>query len=234
MQEISRYFGNPYRTVRITDKRFFNYLGDHIQHLKANNEGGRHDAMIAKLEPLHAAMAADMSREDVNRVERIGKTRSVDQLVDLFEADVQRYEGAVKSAFGLDSENYIKFFPAGQTEYNNITRTDAPTLLQRWGTLTGKHRDDFAPAVVTLFSTYYDRYKTLREAQQQLQTNVDDADDDVLETRLAAELGMVESLHHIGTLFPGQVERCSSYFKQHLLLPRSGGGQEAAEAPKPA
>lgn len=233
MMEIGRYFANPYRDRNITDKRFFNYLGDHIQHLKANNEGGRHDAMLAKLEPLHAAMDADMSREDVSRVERIGKTRSVDQLVDLFEDDVRRYEGSVKSAFGLDSENYIKFFPAGQTEYNNITRTDAPTLFQRWDALTGKHKDDFAPAVVTLFSTYYDRYKTLREEQQKLQTNVEDADDDVTASRLAAELGMVESLHRIGAMFPGQEARCSSYFNTSLLMPRGGSGEEEVEAPKP-
>ena len=51
--------------------------------------------------------------------------------------------------------------------------------------------------------------------------------------RLAAELGMVESLHRIGALFPGQVERCSSYFNPSLLLPRSGGGEEEVEAPKP-
>ena len=230
MLVFERYFENLFDDDRFIDARFINFLDDHLQRTKAQNDGGRHDALIATLQQVIAALRANQTTEDVARVRRIGKTYSLDALVALFKADVRQHEGTIKGLFTRESETYIEFFPQGLTEYDNLTRPETPTLVKRWQTLTAGHAASLPPAVVTLFSTYGTRYQTLREQQQTQQGMVDDAGQDGNDARTIAELAVVAGMHQIGALFPGQAARCASYYNQSLLLPQ---GQDQKTPPAP-
>lgn len=227
MLGMERYFENPYDDDDITDERFINFLDDHFQRVKAQNEGGRHDALLAALALVIPALRANQSAGDVARVRRIGKTRSLDALVALFQADVRQHEGTIKGVFKKDSETYIEFFPEGLAAYNDITRTDTPTLLDRWRTLTNAHASNLPPAVVTLFGAYDTQYKTLRDQQQQQQGNLEKADTEGDDARTAAELAVVGGMHHIGGLFPGQAARCAGYYNRSLLFPQGPDKEDA-------
>ena len=227
MLEIHRFFDNPYDDDAITDERFINFLDDHRQRVQAQNEGGRHDALLVALDAAIAALRANQTTQDVARVRRIGKTSSLDALVELFTADVRQHEGTIKGLFKKESETYIEFFPEGLEEYNNITRPATPTLLSRWKTLTTSHAANLPPAVVTLFGAYEAKYKTLRGQQQEQQGKVEEADTEGDDARTTAELAVVAGMHHIGGLFPGQAERCAGYYNQSLLFPQGTGEDDA-------
>ena len=229
---MERYFDNPYDDDDIIDERFINFLEDHLQRVKAQNEGGRHDALIAELEAAIPALRANQSAGDVARVRRIGKTRSLDGLVDLFKADVRQHEGTVKGLFKKDSDTYAEFFPEGLDEYDNITRTTTPTLIKRWETLTTDHAGSLPPTVVTLFGAYDTQYKTLRDQQQEQQGKLEKADTAGEDARTAAELVVVGGMHHIGGLFPGQAARCAGYYNRSLLFPQ-GSGTDPKPTPAP-
>lgn len=231
MLEMHRFFDNPYDDDTITDARFINFLDDHRQRVKAQNEGGRHNALLAALDAAIAALRATQTAGDVARVRRIGKTSSLDALVELFTADVRQHEGTIKGLFKKESETYIEFFPEGLEEYNNITRPNTPTLIKRWETLTSSHAGSLPPTVVTLFGAYEAQYKTLRGQQQEQQGIVAKAGTVGDDARTAAELAVVAGMHHIGGLFPGQAARCAGYYNQSLLLPQGPGG---AAVPPPA
>lgn len=228
MLGMERYFDNPYDDDAITDARFINFLDDHRARVKAQNEGGRHDALLATLDTVIAALRANQTTGDVARVRRIGKTKSLDALVGLFKADVRQHEGTIKGLFKKESETYVEFFPEGLEEYNNINRTDTPTLLKRWETLTTSYAGSLPPTVVTLFGAYGAQYKTLRGQQQEKQGEVEKADTEGDDVRTTAELAVVGGMHHIGGLFPGQAERCAGYYNQSLLFPQ---GPDADDAP---
>jgi len=164
MISLENIFKNHFDSARISDDNLAKFAQDHLARLRAA-QNHAFDDLMAETESVYLAYAGSVSGEDLRTVQRISATRSTDDLLQDFKAEVSRQEGLIRSLFGKDTPEYLLFFPQGATEYANAVKANVQTLMDRMADLMQAHAQTILPDVVSRFVTLRNDYVRQLKAQ---------------------------------------------------------------------
>ncbi len=167
MLNLQTFFKNPFESERIGDDDMRKFSEDHLNRTIANNGGGVYTPIITPTTPLVSAFASAIDAENLKAGIQKGGTLNVDNIIEEFKKKVSRREGAVRSAFGDDSSQYLEFFPQGLTEYSNATKANVVTLMTRMKDRTDFYKAELGDAIAAEFAELLDRYNLERTKQLQ-------------------------------------------------------------------
>lgn len=168
MLNLQTYFKNPFDTSAISDDNLRKFSEDHLQRTIANNGGGIYSSIVDTTSPLVTTYARAIDAENLKASIQKGETLNVDNVIEEFKKKVSRREGAVRSAFGDDSAQYLEFFPLGLSEYSQLTKANVVTLMNRMKDRTEFYKVELGEAIFNEFDDLLTRYNT--ERNKQLQT----------------------------------------------------------------
>jgi hypothetical protein len=162
---ISQFFSNPFARIKVGSGKFYKFVEAHLQSLKANNEGGKFDVLIAKLTALLNPYQAWLSTQDKSTIDREDDTDTVNLLLDDFEDFVDVLWKEVNFVFADNNSVIHNLFPNGKSEYNNITIINAPVLLQRVADFCAAHKTALKAGRDTVSAQFVTDFKTERDEQ---------------------------------------------------------------------
>lgn len=145
----------------------------------------------------------------------------------------QRYEGAIRGAFGKGSAAYAAFFPNGLTEYGDATREQMPGLVQRLHAAAETHKADLPPAVVAALQGYKTSWDALREQQLKGIGQTQAEADDVAKARAAVYHQQYLNLHYLCYVLEGDEARILRYFDDSVLGRRRRADDDEDNTPTP-
>ncbi len=210
-------FKNHFNTKEISDDDLKKFSEDHLARIAANNPSNLFDTIIAAMGVAHTSYFGAISREDVAGAVQQALTKQVDSLMDTFKKTVERKEGAIRSAFGADAPEYQEFFPQGRTEYSTADKANVEMLMLRFATAATTYAAQLENGLSSVFTSLHTLYQSARTAQLAKKGQVGDLRDATAATRDVVEVQLTKNLHFIAYQFPGDVEKCMSYFDQSFL-----------------
>jgi len=219
MINFEYFYNNHFNSKNIIDLRFGNFTVDHIARLTSNNSAGVFNTILAASSTCYSAYYGNQADVSVAEAVKKSLTNSLDGLIDVFKDDVSKSAKLVSYKFDENGSVYLEFFPSGVSEYNRANKGNIELLADRLATAFSKYSAEFDAAIVTKFKTYVTNLQSARNAQLQKFGTVDSSKAKTQESRTALELQLLVNMHTIGGLFPGEVERCVSFFDQSLLMP---------------
>lgn len=165
MLNLKTLFKNPFDTAEISDDNMRRFSEDHLQRTTANNGGGIYTDIITDTTPLVQNFANAIDAENLKASIQKSDTLMVDKIIEQFKKTVSRREGAVRSAFGEDSQEYSQFFPQGLSEYSQLTKSNVVTLMTRMKDRSVHYAAELGTAIGTEFTELFDRYNDERNTQ---------------------------------------------------------------------
>ena len=202
-------------------ERVLRYYDTTIARMDADSIGGKLDGRRTSSRAVRVQFFGSASAADAALILQKGLTDQVEVLTKKMSDELSdRYEGAVRGAFGKDSDGYKAFFPYGLTEYNNATRETMPGLVERLSKAAEAHKDDLAPAVVTALKGYKTAWDGLRETQLKGIGDTDTEEEEVTKARAAVYHQQYLNLHQLCVSCDGDEARILHYFDQSILAQR--------------
>lgn len=167
MLNLQTFFKNPFDTDKFGDDNLRKFSEDHLNRTIANNGSEVYTPIITPTTPLVSAFANAIDAENLKAGIQKGGTLNVDNIIEEFKKKVSRREGAVRSAFGDDSSQYLEFFPQGLTEYSNATKANVVTLMTRMKDRSVHYQVELGKTLGEEFTDLLDRYNSERTKQLQ-------------------------------------------------------------------
>ncbi|MGE0078445.1 MAG: carboxypeptidase-like regulatory domain-containing protein [Bacteroidales bacterium] len=217
MINLSTLFRNHFGAKCISDDKLKVFSEDHIQRLTANNEGGLFTTLITETTTAHNQYFGQISSEATGKALQKSQTKVVDDIMDSFKDEISRREGLIKSMFGKDSSTYIEFFPNGISEYRNARKANIETLIVRMATVAANHSAQVGEEFVKVFTDFQTSYTEARNSQMNQKGTVSAIKSNAKSTRSTLELQLVKNLHFIAYTFPGDEDRCGTFFDQSIV-----------------
>jgi hypothetical protein len=219
MIDLRNLFKNYFDTAKISDDTVRKGAKDHLARLNANNQNGNLRAILNDTQAAYREFCAAIDTEDQNFATQQASTLEVDAILDEFKKNVSRYEGAVRSEFGIGSKEYQEFFPQGQSEYALLSKSNAEMLMERMDVLCRKYSGTLSNTMVTLFANYNVNYETLRTQQLQYMANNTVLKSNTAKARTKLELQMCKNLLLIAAENVGNPNILNTYFDQSIFRP---------------
>jgi hypothetical protein len=202
-------------------ERVLRYFDTTIARMGADTLGGQLTARLAASQAVRAQFFGSATAADAALTLQKGLTDEVEALLEQMGDDLgDRYEGAIRGAFGKESAAYAAFFPNGLTEYGQATRERMPGLVQRLFDAAEAHKTDLAPAVVTALKGYKTTWDALRTAQLTHIGQTAAEGDNVVEARAAVYKQQYLNLHYLCFVLEGDEARILHYFDDSILVAR--------------
>jgi hypothetical protein len=215
-------FGNPFDDKNIIPNNFGRFADDSIAKLKQNNTDGAYTTIIEALETKMQPFRIELSEIDTTLNVQVGKTSTVDEFIVVFKTYMSTNYVFVAAALGGEkTPAFGEFYPNGKTEYSQITKTKAPTLMARLKTVGEKYKVQLGTKISTDLQAFQDQYETLRSEQLQGKAAVKTNRADRSVARRAVEIELIKTIHHIAEKFPADVAQCMVYFDFNLLYAKS-------------
>jgi len=226
----SMLFSNIFDDTRITPNYLARFADDVIAKLTQNNQTNAYDSVLLPLQQQMGPLRSELGQVDTTLNTQIGKTLTVDQFI----ADFTRYMKDnyifIAAALGGDKTPAFKeFFPKGKTEYNTLTKTKIPTIMERLHTVAEVHKVALGQPMSDQLKNFQTQWIELRESQLQLKSAVKTNRADRSVARKAVEMELLKTIHFIGQLFPGNEAQCLIFFDFNLLF----GIHKAKHEPTP-
>jgi hypothetical protein len=163
MINFAVYFKVHFDTDKLSDDKIKRYTQSHIERIRANNAGGKYDAMLAATIAAYEAYYGAISAESTNEAIKQAATMSVDAIIAEFKLEVSFMEGVIRNAFRSNASALEEFFPTGLSEYTNATKSNIEMLMDRMvnacSNNSGKLPTDFDANVKALRESYNDQRK---------------------------------------------------------------------------
>lgn len=217
MINLTTLFKNHFGAKSISDDKLKVFSEDHLQRLTANNDGGVFTTLITETTTVHNQYFGQISSEATNRALQKSQTKVVDDIMASFKDEVSRREGLIKSLFGKNSSTYIEFFPNGVSEYRSAKKANIETLIVRMATVAAKYATQVGEEFVRVFTDFQTSYTDARSNQMNQKGAVSAIKNNAKSTRAALELQLIKNLHFIAYTFPGDENKCSSFFDQSII-----------------
>ena len=220
MLNVNKLFGNFYDKEDISKAHFLAHAKDHLQRLTNSNTTHQYDSIIAFLTPLIAALSLEVVNEDTAINIRKAKTDTLGELSLGFSHTMSELEGVIAhSCGGKTSESFKEFYPNGLTEYSKPSRDNIEIYLGRITKATTKYSSLLNPADATTLLALQTNYDAARASQDKSKSDVANSKSVIINNRYNLEIGMSQSIHEIGRMYPGNVIACNPMFNFNLLYP---------------
>lgn len=217
MRKIDNYFLVLFLTADINEPNFVRFMEDHLQRLKANNPGGKYNALIAALEAALNRHKASIDQRKWNLVQQEAETILVDEIIADFKAEVRGRHFDITKKFAESSSAYQRFFPQGVEEYSGANKGNVESLMNRWLSACDYHKEDLPGDFAVPFIDHHDRFTTRRPAQLGFIAATDTSRLTAKQDREALARIATQNVHILGSDFAGQMEMVGVYFDQSIL-----------------
>lgn len=213
-------------------ERVLRYFDTNLARMRATDVGGQLVSRIAESAAVRTQFFGSATAADAALIYQTGQTDALDALVEKMGRELgKRYEGAIRGAFGQDSDAYRAFFPNGLTEYGAATRETSPVLLDRLSKAATTHAADLAPAVVTALKGYQTGWEKIRKDQLEGIGETGEADERVQAARTAVYGQLYLTLHYLCYVLKGDEAAILHYFDDSIVAQRR---QPKADEPTPS
>lgn len=211
-------------------ERVLRYFDTTIARMDADSLGGKLTDRIDTSRAVRIQFFGSATAADAALTLQKGLTDDVEALTARMHHELSdRFEGALRGAFGKSSKAYADFFPNDLSEYADPDREEMPTLVQRLADAAETHKADLPPAVVTALKGYKTEWDTLREKQLKGIGQTNTEDDNVAKARAAVYHQQYLNLHYLCFVLEGDEARILHYFDQSILAQRRRPQADAAD-----
>jgi hypothetical protein len=217
MRKIDNFFLILFLTADINEPNFVRFMEDHLQRLKANNPGGKYDALIAALEAALNRHKESIDQRKWNLVQQEAETILVDEIIASFKAHVSGRHFDITKKWPEGTSAYKRFYPQGVDEYYQATKGNMESLINRWLSACDYHKDDLPAEFAVPFIDLHDQFTTRRPAQLAFIAATDSSRLAVKQDKEALALQATLNVHKLGSDFAGQPEMVNYYFDQSIL-----------------
>ena len=219
MISSNKIFGNLFNTPLITPDRLLLGAKDHLVRITKGNTTHQFDAEIAILTPLIEVLEADVSNVDTTQNLQSGQTDEVDILTYNFHRTLSTLDGVIANSLGgKGTTAYKEFYPHGMTEYDQANRTTMVMLTTRVNKAATKYATQLGIVVTPKLQAFQAAYVTARGSQSTSIADLSSGKTDKKDSVIDVEVGLTQSLHKVGNLFPADVVKCSGFFNFNLFF----------------
>lgn len=212
-------FGNIFDDRNITPSYLARFTDDVIAKLTQNNVAGVYDAILLPLQASIIPLRSELGQVDVTLNTQVGKTATVDSfIVDFTEYMRDNYIFIAAALGGDKTPAFKEFYPKGKTEYNTITKTKIPTVMERLKTVAVTYQTQLGAAISNQLQDFEAQWTTLRESQLQEKAAVKTNRVDRIVARRDVEIELLKTIHFIGNKFPGDQKQSMAFFDFNLLF----------------
>lgn len=212
-------FGNIFDDRNITPSYLARFTDDVIAKLTQNNTGGVYDNILLPLQALIIPLRSELGQVDVTLNTQVGKTATVDSfIVDFTEYMRDNYIFIAAALGGDKTPAFKEFYPKGKTEYNTITKTKIPTVMERLKTVAVTYQTQLGATISNQLQNFETQWTTLRESQLQEKAAVKTNRVDRTVARRELEIELLKTIHFIGNKFPGDQKQSMAFFDFNLLF----------------
>ena len=217
MLDFNILFKNHFATRLISDFNIRKFAEIHLQRLSSNNSGGEFNQIIEDTQNVFDSYFGSINDEDQNFAVQQGLTISVTKVLKEFKQFISSSEGLVRAQFGKKSAEYQEFFPNKMKEYWHLNLTNAEKIMERFYKAAARHSNVFGDSIKNLAQTLLEEFKEARSNQLKKKGEVAEKKTTTRQKRKNLELQLIKNLHYIGYLYPGNVNKCNSFFDQSFL-----------------
>lgn len=212
-------FGNIFDDRNITPSYLARFADDVIAKLTQNNTGGVYDAILLPLQASIIPLRSELGQVDVTLNTQVGKTATVNSFIIDFTKYMKDNYVFIAAALGGDKTPAFKeFYPKGKTEYNTITKTKIPTVMERLKALAVTYQTQLGATISNQLQNFEAQWTTLRESQLQEKAAVKTNRVDRTLARRDVEIELLKTIHFIGNKFPGDQKQSMAFFDFNLLF----------------
>lgn len=230
MNKLEVLFGNLFDRTQIMTFRLVAFARFSLNYLITNNQGQVNDLYIDKLTTALTNVESEMDEVDLTLATQLVRTGTVDEVVSSFETTMSAAHVDISYLTRSQPDVIKLFYPRGKSEYNNITRAEAPVLMGRVKTLAQEHAALLTPTLVASLTSFEALYTNARNAQLGQMSRVATNRSQRNEGRPLLELTLTELVREVGRRHPGDVNACKAYFRWHVLYaPNTSGDEETEE-----
>jgi hypothetical protein len=212
-------FGNIFDDRNITPDYLARFADDVIAKLIQNNTTNGYDTVLAPLQNTMIPLRKELGEVDTTLNTQVGKTATVDSFIVEFAKYMKDNYVFIAAALGGDKTVAFKeFYPQGKTEYNTITKTKIPTVMERLKTVAVSYQTQLGATISTKLQSFQTQWTALRGSQLQQKSAVKTNRSDRTIARRNVELELLKTIHFIGNKFPGDEAKCIVFFDFNLLF----------------
>ena len=129
MLNFDTLFRNHFHTKEISDDNLNRFTLEHLPLLAGY---ARFAALVQPTTEAYQAYFGAISDESTKAAIQSSLTRAMERALGDFRKKVSQHAGAVKSKWGEDSSEYLRFYPQGITEYTNANLSNVGEKMDRY------------------------------------------------------------------------------------------------------
>lgn len=211
-------FGNFYADPKIAPTYLERHADDTIAKITRNNTGGIFDTI---LNPLNAAMIpfkAELDDVDTSVNTLLGKTKNVDDFIQQFINFMKdNYINIAAKLGGEKTAAFLEFFPRGKNEYNQITKTQMPTITSRINTAATANATALGTTLTTQLQAFKTDWVAVRNKQLKVKADLKTNRTERSTARITVENCLIAAVRFIANKYPGDEAKCMQFFNFSLL-----------------
>lgn len=212
-------FGNIFDDVKITPTYLARFSDDAIAKLIQNNIAKAYDSVLIPLQNAIIPLRSELGQVDVTMNTQVGKTATVDGFIEDFSGYMKDNYIFIAAALGGDKTPAFKeFYPKGKTEYNKITKTKIPTVMERLNTVAVTYKAKLGAIITAQLQGFQTQWIATRGSQLQQKSALKTNRVDRSVARKNLEMELLKTIHFIGNKFPGDEKQSMSFFDFNLLF----------------
>lgn len=227
-------FGNFYNDSKIAPTYLERHADDVIAKLTKGNTGGVYDSVLNPLVAAITPFKAELSDVDTSVNVLLGKTQTVDDFISDFAKFMKdNYINIAAKLGGDKTAAFLEFYPHGKTEYSKTTKTKMPTITARLNTAATNNTVALGATLTAQLQAFKAQWVTVRDKQLEGKATLKNNRTERSVVRLNVENCLLAVVRFIANKYPGDVEKCMSYFNFSLLesTRHGGGGNTEVVAP---
>jgi hypothetical protein len=213
MQNLEKFFVNPFDTSRISDDRMRKFSEDHLQRLA---ESGLYPALTTAMQAAYGTYFGAITDEATKIAIREGQTKAVDMAMEAIKDAASQQEGAVRAKYGKESPTYQEFYPQGVSEYTKATLANIETILVRFVNAADAHIADL-PDLKMQFTALDTQFNNARTAQLASKGEISTSKVQSSEKRDVVEIQLMKDLLTIALDHIGDPPAGLAFFDQSIL-----------------
>jgi len=211
-------FGDFFDDPHIINIRFYNFGKNLLGHLIAANTAHEYDAIIATVTAKVNDFGKDLGEVDTSTITGFGKRKTNDELLASFKKTMSDEEPFIARSLGIDSTEYLDFYPHKISEYSGATKLRMNILSNRVNVAATANATALGAPLTTILKSFFTDWEINRTAQETQKGVVHDHKGDAITTRKALELAILTAIHTVGLKYPGDVVSAGALFDFTLLF----------------
>jgi hypothetical protein len=215
-----RLFENHFDRAEIIAARLHNFAADAIGRITAANIANEYDSIIQELVPVHETFGIEIGEVKSALSVQKGSTLTVNGFIKNFKLYMSENEGVVaKAVGGFNSAAFLAFYPRGVNEYSKASKIKLPALFKQVAAAAELHQVLLGSTISAELKAFDINYQKVRHAQQLQKGTVGDNRVSRTANRQNLELALLRTIYNIAGMYPGETDKCLSFFDFSLLLP---------------